>query len=226
MLLLRALLHRYPRQARSLDLDWHEPWHCGHLLRHLASPVVSSPRATPYRRATSDMFALSSKLSATICAFSPPVHRRRRRFPVIDSTRRYAPSSCVASSMAFAIAGGYRAVRRIHACFGAPRCCRNASRRCNLALRASNPACSAFNLACSFFSAAYCARNLAISRSASSCSSSSGASISPLSQIRACGARALTRPESIGDSLGGHQKTRLCHKITSIDNSRRIISSI
>jgi hypothetical protein len=32
------------------------------------------------------------------------LHRRRRRFPVITSTRRYAPSSCLASSMAFAIA--------------------------------------------------------------------------------------------------------------------------
>jgi hypothetical protein len=110
--------------------------------------------------------------------------------------------------------------------YGAPRCCRNASRRSNLALRASNLACSAFKLAYSFFSAAYCARNLAISRSASSCWSSSGASISPLSQIRARRARALTRPVSIGHRLGSHQKTRLCHKITSVDNSRRIISSI
>jgi hypothetical protein len=108
--------------------------------------------------------------------------------------------------------------------YGAPRCCRNASRRSNLALRASNLACSAFKLAYSFFSAAYCARNLAISRSASSCWSSSGASISPLSQIRARRARALTRPVSIGHRLGSHQKTRLCHKITSVDNSRRIIS--
>src|SRR5262249_33784953 len=66
--------------------------------------TVSSPRETPLRRATSEMFVPSSKLSATIRAFSSPVHRRRRRSPVISSTRRYPPSSCLASSMAFAIA--------------------------------------------------------------------------------------------------------------------------
>src|SRR5438477_469355 len=49
------------------------------------------------------MLASSSKLSATIRAFSFAVHRRRRRRPVITSTRRYPPSSCLASSMAFAI---------------------------------------------------------------------------------------------------------------------------
>jgi hypothetical protein len=37
---------------------------------------ASGPRETPLRRATSEMFALSSKLSATIWAFSLPVHRR------------------------------------------------------------------------------------------------------------------------------------------------------
>src|SRR6516165_2693880 len=50
--------------------------------------TVSSPRETPWRRATSEMFAPSSKLSATIRAFSSPGHRRRRRSPVITSTRR------------------------------------------------------------------------------------------------------------------------------------------
>src|SRR6516165_1197466 len=50
--------------------------------------TVSSPRETPLRRATSEMFVPSSKLSATIRAFSSPVHRRRRRSPVITSTRR------------------------------------------------------------------------------------------------------------------------------------------
>src|SRR6516162_8307316 len=76
------------------------PAACATWRRH----TVNNPRTTPCRRATSDMFAPSSKLSATIPAFSSAVHRRRRRCPVISSTRRYAPSSCLASSMAFAIA--------------------------------------------------------------------------------------------------------------------------
>src|ERR1700681_707889 len=42
------------------------------LCRH----TVSSPRTTPLRRATSEMLAPSSKLSATIRAFSCAVHRR------------------------------------------------------------------------------------------------------------------------------------------------------
>ena len=45
----------------------------------------SSPRAAPLRRAASEMFAPSSKLFATIRAFSSPVHRRRRRCLVITS---------------------------------------------------------------------------------------------------------------------------------------------
>src|SRR5436190_19715308 len=50
------------------------------------------------------MLAPSSKLSATIRAFSSTVHRRRRRCPVITSIRRYEPSSCLPSGMPFAIA--------------------------------------------------------------------------------------------------------------------------
>jgi hypothetical protein len=49
--------------------------------------IVSSPGTAPFGRATSEMFAPSSKLSATLRAFSSAVHRRRRR-PVITSIRR------------------------------------------------------------------------------------------------------------------------------------------
>jgi hypothetical protein len=60
------------------------PTAAANLCRH----TVSSPRTTPLRRATSEMLAPSSKLSATIRAFSCAVHRRRRRCPVITSIRR------------------------------------------------------------------------------------------------------------------------------------------
>jgi hypothetical protein len=108
MLLLRALLRGYPRQARSLDPDRREPWHSGHLLRRLASPDCYQPRRHSVPPRDLNMFAPFSKLSATIRALSSAIDRRRRRFPVINSTRRYAPSSCLASSVAFAVADGYR----------------------------------------------------------------------------------------------------------------------
>src|SRR3982074_2581245 len=60
------------------------PAAAANLCRH----TVSSPRATPLRRATSEMLAPCSKLSATIRAFSCAVHRRRWRCPVITSIRR------------------------------------------------------------------------------------------------------------------------------------------
>jgi hypothetical protein len=66
--------------------------------------AVSSPRATPWRRTTSEMLVFVSKLSVTIRVFSSAVHRRRRRRPVITSIRRYESPSCLASGMAFAIA--------------------------------------------------------------------------------------------------------------------------
>ena len=72
--------------------------------------AVSSPRATPLRRATSEMLTPSSKLSATIRAFCSADHRRRRRSPVITSIRRYESPSCLASSMASAIAHLQRSV--------------------------------------------------------------------------------------------------------------------
>ena len=70
---------------------------------NLCRHAVSSPRTIPLRRATSEILAPSSKLSATIRAFSSAVQRRRRRSPVINSIRRYEPPSCLASSMASAI---------------------------------------------------------------------------------------------------------------------------
>ncbi len=79
--------------------DAREPAAAANLWRH----TVSSPRTTPFRRATSEMFAPSSKLFATIRAFSSAVHRRRRRLPVMTSIRRYKSSSCLASCTAFAM---------------------------------------------------------------------------------------------------------------------------
>src|SRR5271166_2150984 len=45
------------------------------------------PRLTPFRRATSDTFASGMKLYTTMRAFSASLHSRRRRSPVITSTR-------------------------------------------------------------------------------------------------------------------------------------------
>jgi hypothetical protein len=50
--------------------------------------MLKSPRLTPLRRATSEMFALGFALSATILAFSAVLQYRRRNAPVITSTRR------------------------------------------------------------------------------------------------------------------------------------------
>jgi len=62
--------------SRSSPRNDPEPHKAGRVgtcrCRQLVSPHVSSPRATPLRRATPEMLAPCSKLSATIRAFSAP----------------------------------------------------------------------------------------------------------------------------------------------------------
>ena len=63
---------------------------CGSSLdesRALRRHTVSNPRLTPLRRATSDTFTPGAALSARIRAFSSSLQSRRRRRPVISSTR-------------------------------------------------------------------------------------------------------------------------------------------
>ncbi len=63
---------------------------CGPALeatRALRRHTLSNPRLTPLRRATSDVFTSGSALSARIRAFSASLQSRRRRRPVITSTR-------------------------------------------------------------------------------------------------------------------------------------------
>src|SRR5271165_3108742 len=55
--------------------------------RALRRHTLSNPRLTPLGRATSEMFTPGSALSARIRAFSSSLQSRRRRRPVITSTR-------------------------------------------------------------------------------------------------------------------------------------------
>ena len=75
------------------DFAWppvREGTNCGPSMvasRALRRHTLSNPRLTPLRRATSEMFTSGSALSARIRAFSASLQSRRRRSPVITSTR-------------------------------------------------------------------------------------------------------------------------------------------